>query len=343
MVGRFNKLVQKGSVAEYIAEFEELRGYVLTHHNVHTPDFYLSSFISGLRADIQQALYVYKPRTLNEAMEKAREQETLIELLDKRVKTPFKTATMPTKPAPAWISPKPATSSTSSSTPQQTSISKLPEIKRITPQEMAKRREKGLCYNCDEVYSRGHKCQRPQLYLMEGDDMEEPEIEVTLETDSEVGISIHALQGTQGLHTLKIEGHIKRLPVTMLVDTGSTHNFISQALVKKLGIPTSTCTTMKVTLADGSQSQCTKIVPSLKWLAGNIIFQSEFLVLPLGGYDSILGIQWLQQVSPVCFDFSAQEMSVNWQNKKVILPQSTKLADSSNLVLDKDKLGPVGE
>lgn len=49
LVGRFNKLVQKGTVAEYIAEFEELRGYVLTHTNVQTPNFYLSSFLSGLR------------------------------------------------------------------------------------------------------------------------------------------------------------------------------------------------------------------------------------------------------------------------------------------------------
>lgn len=83
LVGRFNKMVQKGTVAEYIAEFEELCGYVLTHHNVHTLDFYLSSFLSGLRADIQQALYVYKPRSLNEAMEKAREQETLVDILEK--------------------------------------------------------------------------------------------------------------------------------------------------------------------------------------------------------------------------------------------------------------------
>lgn len=68
---------------------------------------------------------------------------------------------------------------------------------------------------------------------MVGDNIDEPKTEVSLEDDSEVGVSIHALQGTQGLHTLKIEGLIKKLQVTMLVDTGSTHNFISQHLVKK--------------------------------------------------------------------------------------------------------------
>lgn len=159
LVGKFNKLVQKGTVAEYVAEFEELRGYLLTHHNVHTPDFYLSSFLSGLRADIQQALYVYKPRTLTEAMEKAREHETLMDILEKRSKAPSKTPYV--KPHTDWQPSKATVSSVPPSVFSQPIASKLPEIKKISPQEMANRREKGLCYNCDEVYSRGHKCQRP--------------------------------------------------------------------------------------------------------------------------------------------------------------------------------------
>ncbi|KAH1038953.1 hypothetical protein J1N35_040696 [Gossypium stocksii] len=35
-----------------------------------------------------------------------------------------------------------------------------PFIKRLTQTEMAERRAKGLCYNCDESYSMGHKCKR---------------------------------------------------------------------------------------------------------------------------------------------------------------------------------------
>lgn len=122
------------------------------------------------------------------------------------------------------------------SAPSQQSTSTLPEIKKN--------------YNCDEVYSRGHKYQRPQLYLLVGDDDDEPETEVSLDEEPEAEVSIHALHGTQGLHTLKLKGMITKVPFTMLVDTGSTHNFISQSLVKTLGLHTSTCTTMKVTLAD---------------------------------------------------------------------------------------------
>lgn len=207
-------------------------------------------------------------------MEKAREQETLVDILEKRSKAPSRPSYV--KSFPDWQPSKATVSSAPSSVSSQHTTTKIPEIKKISPQEMAKRREKGLCYNCDEIYSRGHKCQRPQLYLMVGDEADEPEIEVSLEEETEVDVSVHALQSTQGLHTLKVEGIIQNVPVTMLVDTGSTHNFVSQSLIKKLGIQTSSCTPMKVNLADGSQAQCTRLVSGLAWKTGNTTFQADF-------------------------------------------------------------------
>jgi hypothetical protein len=47
-------------------------------------------------------------------------------------------------------------------------------LRRLTVTEMADRREKGLCFNCDEKFSRGHRCQR-LFYLEAIDDVEEEE------------------------------------------------------------------------------------------------------------------------------------------------------------------------
>ena len=33
-----------------------------------------------------------------------------------------------------------------------------PHVKKLTPEEIKDRREKGLCFNCDEKFVRGHKC-----------------------------------------------------------------------------------------------------------------------------------------------------------------------------------------
>ena len=37
---------------------------------------------------------------------------------------------------------------------------------RITNQEARDRRAKGLCFYCDEKFVRGHRCQRPQLFMI---------------------------------------------------------------------------------------------------------------------------------------------------------------------------------
>ncbi|KAK1386511.1 hypothetical protein POM88_014689 [Heracleum sosnowskyi] len=63
-----------------------------------------------------------------------------------------------------------------------------PVVKRISASEMAKRREKGLCYNCDEVYTFVHKCSKHQLFPMVGD----VDDEVCLEPDSNTDQSTEA-------------------------------------------------------------------------------------------------------------------------------------------------------
>jgi hypothetical protein len=51
---------------------------------------------------------------------------------------------------------------------------------------MQERREKGLCYFCDEKYHQGHKCSRPKLYLLEGMEFkEEGEEEIFNQPDTE--------------------------------------------------------------------------------------------------------------------------------------------------------------
>ncbi|KAL8092142.1 hypothetical protein AgCh_034436 [Apium graveolens] len=97
---------------------------------------------------------------------------------------------------------------------------RAPFIRKISPAEWAKRREKGQYYNCDDVFISGHKCARPQLYLMVGEEesdsqgeyileLPEPKLETTIEPDC--GVSIHANRGTQGLRTLNaataVESH----------------------------------------------------------------------------------------------------------------------------------------
>lgn len=95
---------------------------------------------------------------------------------------------------------------------------------------------------------------------------------------------------------------------------------------------------MQVTLADGSISQCLKKAGKLEWEANHTIFKTDFHVLPLGGYDAILGVQWLREVSPVWFDFTKQEMHITWKGQTVVLQQESR-PPQLHMILDGKKLG----
>ena len=54
-------------------------------------------------------------------------------------------------------------------------------IKRLTWDEMQRRQAQGLCFNCNERFTPGHRCSQPQLLLL-GIKEEEPGIVETLRT-----------------------------------------------------------------------------------------------------------------------------------------------------------------
>jgi hypothetical protein len=69
-------------------------------------------------------------------------------------------------------------------------------FKRLTPAEMAAKREKGLCFNCDEKFLRGHRC----LYMLEvvddGDeDTENVLAPMDMDETEAPHVSLHALTG----------------------------------------------------------------------------------------------------------------------------------------------------
>ena len=47
-------------------------------------------------------------------------------------------------------------------------------------------------------------------------------------------ISLDALEGTIGLNTLKVKGRIDKTTVCILIDSGSTHNFLNKTIAHAL-------------------------------------------------------------------------------------------------------------
>jgi len=64
------------------------------------------------------------------------------------------------------------------------------------------------------------------------------------------------LAGYSNPQTMKVNGLLKRQQVTILIDTGSTNNFLDENIAKKLSIPMEDCEPFEVTLADGGILTC---------------------------------------------------------------------------------------
>lgn len=68
------------------------------------------------------------------------------------------------------------------------------------------------------------------FYIQEyGDPMEEEQSPLPI-------LSLHAIKGSHGPHTMRFEAKIGTCTAIFLVYTGSTHNFLSATLVAKLSI-----------------------------------------------------------------------------------------------------------
>jgi hypothetical protein len=135
----------------------------------------------------------------------------------------------------------------------------LVPIQKISPAQMEKRRRrKGLCYSCDAKWNRGHVCEGSKLFLIEEVDTEESleNDEATLQEveEEELEISLNAITGTPTSKTMRLYGRLKNQQVTMVIDSGSTHNLIDVNLAAVLGIKPDSYESIKVRIANGQEA-----------------------------------------------------------------------------------------
>ena len=95
---------------------------------------------------------------------------------------------------------------------------------------------------CSQKFEQGHKCLKSQLYhlLIKESVNQERELKEFLDCvdnleereqkeDSDgytLTISLHAFQGTKDCQIIRVVRKIKKQPMVMLIDLGSTHNLI---------------------------------------------------------------------------------------------------------------------
>jgi len=345
-VGAFTKLQQTSTVDEYQyqSQFEVLSNRIpgLTEY------FRVSSFVSGLKEEVRIMVTMLKPTTLPNDFGLARLQEQEICRRNRNSKSQnwSSNSFYPRLPTPSYTNkpthnqlannqfsnPYPNRNTTYPYSGNTIRKPTLP-IRRISPSQMQERREKGLCYYCDEKYQAGYKCNKPRLLVLEGMEWEEKEetVEEELlefqgvqapgeaEEGELLGISLYALAGTPTPRTMRLMGSIGSVEVVILIDTESTHNFVDPNVARKAQLLADEKGQLTVMVADGATLSCQGQCKAVSILLQSCKFSATLHLLTLGGCDVVLGVDWLRCLGPILWDFGTLTMKFPYNHQKVTL------------------------
>lgn len=136
-----SRVGQTGSLCDYQIEFERLGNRV----QGWTSKALVGTFMSGLKPEIADGIRMFKPNSLKEAISLARKRDE--QLVRQRKDT---------RPFNQFMTDFSSTKNQAAS-----------PIKHLTWDEMQNRRTQGLCFNCDEKFTPGHRCKRQLLLWLD--------------------------------------------------------------------------------------------------------------------------------------------------------------------------------
>ncbi|RWV79608.1 hypothetical protein GW17_00059232 [Ensete ventricosum] len=175
-----------------------------------------------------------------------------------------------------------------------------PTPKKLTRDELRERSAKGLCWHCDEPWSREHRCKKGRLLVIESveDKANEtskealkPEEESMEEESQSTDYVVHMLAGYSNPQTMKVGGLLKQQPITVLIDTGNTNNFLNSKVAACLALQIESCNKFDVKVTDDRIFNCNQQCLWVKLLLQDQEVVVDFFLLPINDYEAIPGIE----------------------------------------------------
>uniref|UniRef100_A0A453EG05 Retrotransposon gag domain-containing protein n=1 Tax=Aegilops tauschii subsp. strangulata TaxID=200361 RepID=A0A453EG05_AEGTS len=275
--------------------------------------FFITQFLLGLRDDLRAAVRLQAPTSITRASVLARIQEEEADAHRPRPRV-FPVGRPPTHPIA--LPPRPQAAPRPAAAPAAAGGDDFARERQLRDH----RRAHGLCFRCGDRYSREHRCkQATQLLTIHmgehGEILTEDAIQAMELLDDQGAapadqeccvLSTQAVSGTETPRTIRLRALVGNQVMLLLVNSGSTHSFISASFAERIAATTTPLPPVDVRVANGERLVCDKLVPGVKWWLQGHTFTTDMRQLTLGAYDGVLGMDWLEQFSP---------MSCHWLNK----------------------------
>lgn len=302
--GKLSKLTQMTTVAEFQSEFEDLMNKVRG-----IPESLLVSFfITGLKPNLKREVQLNIPNTLEETFSLPRVYEEKYNESQGEFKfgaRGYNRSNLPqtfNKNLTNYITPTENTNriltSQNNAFTQNTNTNRnrtLPLKNYFTP-EMREKRAKGICYWCDGKWASGHVCKN-KIMMLFGDDLEymDDGFETGQDEQEDLTISgdisgLHSLTGQTSPRSLRVLGKVENRDINVLIDSGSTHNFIEPTLAEALELKVTPISPFRVIIGNGDFLVCNSLCPDVKVELQGTTFKINFHILQIKGPGMVLGI-----------------------------------------------------
>jgi hypothetical protein len=184
---------------------------------------------------------------------------------------------------------------------------------------------KGLCKRCGKKWFKGHKCvaaiQLNALHevwdILEAGDADQDTLFETEQTYMTISIAI--IVGTKAPKTLCIRGIIQNMEILVLIDSRSSHSFISQQVAAQLQGVSACASTARVQVAYGNSMYCHSQLLNAEWFLQGYKFSSDLQVLDLPSFDMVVGMEWLERYPPMRVHWSHKWLTIPYQNSQITL------------------------
>jgi hypothetical protein len=123
-------------------------------------------------------------------------------------------------------------------------------------------------------------------------------------------LSVEALHGIPGEGTLAVQIQFGTKKAVALIDSGSTNTFLDKSFALSNQLTLVPVAKKKVLVAGGGELVSDSILPQLSYSLAGKTFSHDFHILPLKGYDIILGANWLKKYSPNLLDWENRTVSI---------------------------------
>jgi len=121
-------------------------------------------------------------------------------------------------------------------------------------------------------------------------------------------ISLPALSSWSSYRTMWVMAKIGHYEVVVLIDSGFSHNFISEKVARLLQLPVVPAKPFNIKVANGGPLRCQGRFEDVQVLLQCIPFVLNLYALPLSGLDLVLGVHCLEQLKTVIYNWKQLTM-----------------------------------